>query len=64
MLPGIETRFVDGEIQLRMPGAVGWQATGDLGREENGRLVVTGRASEIIIRGGENMGSSPTSRGS
>ncbi|MFI9359467.1 beta-ketoacyl synthase N-terminal-like domain-containing protein [Kitasatospora sp. NPDC053057] len=55
VLPGIETRFVDGEIQLRLPGAVGWQATGDLGREENGRLMVTGRVSEIIIRGGENI---------
>ncbi|MFE3504328.1 beta-ketoacyl synthase N-terminal-like domain-containing protein [Kitasatospora sp. NPDC059160] len=55
VLPGIETRFVDGEIRLRLPGAVDWQATGDLGREEGGRLVVTGRASEIIIRGGENV---------
>ncbi|WP_223184998.1 type I polyketide synthase [Streptomyces sp. CBMA152] len=55
VLPGIETRFVDGEIQLRLPGADEWHATGDLGREENGRLVVTGRASEIVIRGGENI---------
>ncbi|WP_188295986.1 type I polyketide synthase [Streptomyces sp. CBMA156] len=55
VLPGIDTRFVDGEIQLRMPGADRWQATGDLGHEENGRLVVTGRAGEMIIRGGENI---------
>ncbi|WP_035806347.1 type I polyketide synthase [Kitasatospora mediocidica] len=55
VLPGIETRFVDGEIQLKMPGAGRWHATGDLGREENGRLVVTGRAGEMIIRGGENI---------
>ncbi|MFI6151690.1 beta-ketoacyl synthase N-terminal-like domain-containing protein [Kitasatospora sp. NPDC051170] len=55
LLPGTETRFVDGEIQLRTPGGDGWHATGDLGREEGGRLVVTGRVSETIIRGGENL---------
>ncbi|MGK4585958.1 beta-ketoacyl synthase N-terminal-like domain-containing protein [Kitasatospora sp. HPMI-4] len=55
VLPGIETRLVNGEIHLRMPGAGRWHATGDLGREESGRLVVTGRASEMIIRGGENI---------
>ncbi|MGF1431731.1 beta-ketoacyl synthase N-terminal-like domain-containing protein [Kitasatospora sp. LaBMicrA B282] len=55
VLPGIDTRVVDGEIQLRLPGAGRWQATGDLGREEGGRLVVTGRAGEMIIRGGENI---------
>ncbi|WP_327071313.1 polyketide synthase [Kitasatospora sp. NBC_01302] len=55
VLPGIETRFVDGAIQLRMPGAERWHATGDLGHQEGGRLVVTGRAGEMIIRGGENI---------
>ncbi|MER7670115.1 type I polyketide synthase [Kitasatospora sp. NPDC096128] len=55
VLPGIDTRFVNGEIHLRMPGADRWHATGDLGREEGGRLVVTGRAGEVIIRGGENI---------
>ncbi|MFD0410011.1 beta-ketoacyl synthase N-terminal-like domain-containing protein [Kitasatospora sp. NPDC127116] len=55
VLPGIDTRFVDGELRVRMPGADGWHATGDLGHEEGGRLVVTGRASDVIIRGGENV---------
>ncbi|MFJ9846900.1 beta-ketoacyl synthase N-terminal-like domain-containing protein [Kitasatospora sp. NPDC101155] len=55
VLPGIDTRFVNGEIQVRMPGAGRWHATGDLGHEENDRLVVTGRAGETIIRGGENI---------
>ncbi|MFG2914402.1 beta-ketoacyl synthase N-terminal-like domain-containing protein [Kitasatospora sp. NPDC048298] len=55
VLPGIDLRFENGEIRLRMPGSERWHATGDLGREENGRLVVTGRASEVIIRGGENL---------
>lgn len=36
--------------------AEGWVATGDLGRiDDEGYLYVTGRAKEIIIRGGENI---------
>ncbi|MFF7309034.1 SDR family NAD(P)-dependent oxidoreductase [Streptomyces sp. NPDC008137] len=34
----------------------GWYRTGDLGRRiEHGRLRLTGRVSELIIRGGENI---------
>jgi acyl-CoA synthetase (AMP-forming)/AMP-acid ligase II len=61
----------DGEIQLRgtvvSPGYTdpalqaaaftddGWFRTGDLGELRGGRLVVTGRIKDIIIRKGENI---------
>jgi O-succinylbenzoic acid--CoA ligase len=54
---------VVGEIMLAGPtiapasrDAQGWLHTGDLGSlDEHGRLRVTGRASETIISGGENV---------
>jgi O-succinylbenzoic acid--CoA ligase len=33
----------------------GWLVTNDLGRVEDGRLVVNGRADDVIITGGENV---------
>jgi acyl transferase domain-containing protein/acyl-CoA synthetase (AMP-forming)/AMP-acid ligase II/thioesterase domain-containing protein/acyl carrier protein len=33
----------------------GWYRTGDLGRVEDDHLVLTGRASDLIIRGGANV---------
>jgi acyl-coenzyme A synthetase/AMP-(fatty) acid ligase len=35
----------------------GWFRTGDIGRLLDGRLVVTDRAKDVIIRGGENISS-------
>jgi long-chain acyl-CoA synthetase len=59
-----------GEIIVRTPGQMlgywnedssdviddeGFVHTGDLGRVEDGRLYITGRSKDIVIRGGENI---------
>ncbi|MGB3069324.1 MAG: class I adenylate-forming enzyme family protein [Ottowia sp.] len=42
----------------RLDDADGWIASGDLGRfDDEGRLYITGRAKDMIIRGGENVAS-------
>jgi O-succinylbenzoic acid--CoA ligase len=63
-LPGVELEVAqDGELLVRGAtvadvalGPDGWLHTGDLGRfDERGRVVVTGRKSDTIITGGENV---------
>ena len=68
-LDNVEIKIVDGEIFLRCPMLMrayrddqtisitdGWYATGDIGEiDENGKLSVRGRQSDMIITGGENV---------
>ena len=70
-LPGMETRVIDGELELRgiqlMRGywsgdpagrmkADGWYATGDAAEQRpDGYIKMIGRARDIILRGGENI---------
>jgi acyl-coenzyme A synthetase/AMP-(fatty) acid ligase len=70
-LPGIETRIVDGELQLRASSSPTffsryldgarfegeWWATGDLVRaEEDGHLFFEGRDDDIILSAGYRIG--------
>jgi O-succinylbenzoic acid--CoA ligase len=69
-LPGVELRIVEGRIQVRgsqlfsgywgeAPPTLdpeGWLMTGDFGRvDARGHLHVLGRASDLIVTGGENV---------
>jgi O-succinylbenzoic acid--CoA ligase len=69
-LAGVEVRLSDGEIQVRGPMLMtrylppaespfldgGWFPTGDMGEiDAEGRLHVTGRRTDRIITGGENV---------
>jgi acyl-coenzyme A synthetase/AMP-(fatty) acid ligase len=70
-LPGIETRIVDGELQLRAPSSptffsryldgerfeAEWWPTGDLVREDDdGYLYFEGRGDDIILSAGYRIG--------
>jgi acetyl-CoA synthetase len=69
-LPGIETRIVEGELQLHAPSSPTffshyldgerfegeWWQTGDLVREEDGYLFFEGRGDDIILSSGYRIG--------
>jgi acetyl-CoA synthetase len=69
-LPGIETRIVDGELQLRAASSPTffsryldgerfegeWWRTGDLVRDEDGYLWFEGRDDDIILSSGYRIG--------
>jgi O-succinylbenzoic acid--CoA ligase len=67
-LPGVDIRVVDGEIHVKSPSLFsryiddsddrtidGWFRTGDGGSLNDGRLDVTGRLTDMIVSGGENI---------
>jgi len=68
-LPSVEVRIVDGLIEVRGPTlfsgyvgepesdpGTGWHRTGDLGFiTQRGEVAFSGRASEVIVTGGENV---------
>jgi acyl-coenzyme A synthetase/AMP-(fatty) acid ligase len=69
-LPGMETRIVEGELQLRTASSPTffshyldgerfegeWWPTGDLVREEDGHLFFEGRDDDIILSSGYRIG--------
>lgn len=72
LLPGVELRIVDGEIQVRGDMLMrcyrdgfdprtpdGWFPTNDAGELAGGQLVVHGRRGDLIISGGEKIWPAP-----
>jgi acyl-CoA synthetase len=54
--PDLCLGYTDPELTARVFDADGWYHTGDTGvLDEDGYLTITGRKSDMIIRGGENI---------
>lgn len=59
-LPGVEIKIAEtiqikGPMLARVPTENGFFVTQDLGYMESGKLIVTGRADDVIISGGKNI---------
>ncbi|ONF62099.1 SDR family NAD(P)-dependent oxidoreductase [Amycolatopsis keratiniphila] len=61
-VPGMEVRVVGEQIEVRGPGVApgvagpdGWYRTGDVGTLAEGRLILEGRADDVIVCGGQNV---------
>ena len=59
-LPGVEIRIgetiqIKGAMLARVPLENGFFVTKDLGFMKDGKLIVTGRADDVIISGGKNI---------
>jgi fatty-acyl-CoA synthase len=58
--PGVTLGYLDQAQDASARTTDGWLVTGDLGRiDEDGALFVTGRAKDVIIRGGHNIDPGP-----
>lgn len=58
--PGLTLGYLDAAQTAASRTHDGWLITGDLGRiDEDGMLFVTGRAKDVIIRGGHNIDPGP-----
>jgi fatty-acyl-CoA synthase len=58
--PGVTLGYLHPLQNAASRTADGWLVTGDLGRmDEDGALFVTGRAKDVIIRGGHNIDPGP-----
>jgi O-succinylbenzoic acid--CoA ligase len=62
VLDGVEVEIRNGKINIRGPILAssisldaGWYETSDLGEFKNDKLIVLGRADDVIISGGENL---------
>ena len=53
--PDMFLGYLDASLNADAFTVDGWFRTGDLGRLDEGAVVVTGRRKDIIIRGGENI---------
>jgi len=58
--PGLALGYLSAEHTAASRTPDGWLITGDLGRiDEDGNVFVTGRAKDVIIRGGHNIDPGP-----